>query len=281
MKSRIYIANGIQELYFKIEKTYSSVAALLADTSDPMDYGRFGLVETGDVNDLDNGRLYEWTRTGWVFRVDMSGENGVQGETGLSGVTGPLGGPAGATGVQGTTGPFGGPAGATGVQGETGIGYNLEPDSLQIEYFDNDDLYPVHNILIDDDTAAIGFVSTRKAICYFQFTIPPEFSLDQDINITIIYDMDNSSAIGDVKLHLDYSIHKDNAVSTTDNSFEETLNVPDIAEEKDIYNCTNLKISNLDFSQYGQEVACTLWRDVTITPNHSGTFRLIGFLLHQ
>lgn len=113
---------GATGLGFRIAKSYASVAALTADTSPTgIVAGEFAIVETGDVEDPENSRLYLWNGSAYSYVTDLSGEQGIQGPTGPQGVTGPAGatGPTGPQGVQGVTGPTG-PTGAQGVVGPTG-----------------------------------------------------------------------------------------------------------------------------------------------------------------
>jgi hypothetical protein len=57
---------------FTIAKIYNSVAALLADTSPTgINAGQFAIVETTDVNDPDNSRLYLWDGIQYVFITDL------------------------------------------------------------------------------------------------------------------------------------------------------------------------------------------------------------------
>lgn len=96
---------GLQGSPFAIAKVYSSVAALQADTSPSgISAGQFAIIDTGNVNDADNARLYLWNGSVYSFIVDMSGAIGLQG-------------PQGAQGIQGVQGPVGsqGPAGASGT----------------------------------------------------------------------------------------------------------------------------------------------------------------------
>ena len=115
-------STGATGLGFNIAKIYSSVAALTADTSGTgIVAGEFGLVETGNVEDADNGKLYLWNGSAYTFVTDLSGSTGVTGPQGPQGATGATGpqGPRGPTGATGATGPQG-PQGATGATGPQG-----------------------------------------------------------------------------------------------------------------------------------------------------------------
>ena len=122
---------GATGLGFAIAKTYASVAALTADTAPAgIIAGQFAVINTGNVENPEDSRLYLWNGTSYTYTIDLSGASGLQGQTGptgIQGVTGPTGptgiqgvtGPTGPTGIQGVTGPTG-PTGPTGIQGVTG-----------------------------------------------------------------------------------------------------------------------------------------------------------------
>lgn len=83
---------GPQGEGFKISKTYQSVAAMQADYSNsavPL-YG-FVLINTGNVEDADNAKLFVKEESGFVFLSDLSGSQGIQGEQGKQGVQGEKG----------------------------------------------------------------------------------------------------------------------------------------------------------------------------------------------
>jgi hypothetical protein len=63
-----------------IDKTYKSVAELEADTTDYND-GCFAMVNTGNVEDPEDARLYIRNDGKWEFVVDMSGAIGLTGKT--------------------------------------------------------------------------------------------------------------------------------------------------------------------------------------------------------
>lgn len=67
---------GDTGLAFKIAKTYSSVAALQADTAPTgILAGEFAIITIAAVNgveDPDNGKLYLWNGTIYTYTVDMS-----------------------------------------------------------------------------------------------------------------------------------------------------------------------------------------------------------------
>ena len=113
---------GITGLAFTIAKTYLSVAALNADTAPTaIVAGQFALINTTNVEDAENSRLYIWTGSTYTFVDDLSGSAGIQGITGSQGVQG-IQGIQGITGTQGAAGSQGtqGTQGLQGIQGISG-----------------------------------------------------------------------------------------------------------------------------------------------------------------
>jgi hypothetical protein len=107
-------SRGDTGLGFTIAKSYSSVAALTADTSPAgIVAGQFALIETGSVNDADNSKLYLWTGSAYSYVNDLSGAAGI---TGPAGYTGSASTVAGYTGSAGSAGS----AGTTGYTGSSG-----------------------------------------------------------------------------------------------------------------------------------------------------------------
>ena len=124
----------------KISTIVESVAML--DTLTGMVNGDIALINTGNVQDEDNAKLFVFNGTTWDYLVDLSGADGIQGPTGPQGIQGVKGdtglkgdkgdtgakGADGAQGIQGIPGEKGeqgiqglqGPAGADGVQGPKG-----------------------------------------------------------------------------------------------------------------------------------------------------------------
>ena len=113
-------------LGFTIAKTYSSVAALTADTAPTgITAGQFAIIDTGDTNNAENSRLYIWTGSTYTYTSDLSGAQGIVGPTGPQGTNGTIGvdGATGPTGPQGSAGAastVAGPTGPTGAQGPAG-----------------------------------------------------------------------------------------------------------------------------------------------------------------
>lgn len=132
---------------FTIVKTYSSVQAMEDDYNNPeVKAGQFVMIDTGDVENEEDSRLYLKGNTEWKFISDLSGAQGIQGLSayqvavqhgfkgtedewlislkGEKGETGPKGdkGDTGEKGATGERGPQGlqGERGLQGVQGEQG-----------------------------------------------------------------------------------------------------------------------------------------------------------------
>lgn len=68
---------------FQIRKIYDSVTSMEADYNNPgIEEGDFVLINTDDVSDPDNAKLYVKGPTGWQFVTDLSGAQGIQGPQG-------------------------------------------------------------------------------------------------------------------------------------------------------------------------------------------------------
>lgn len=77
-----YVNTGIAAIgdAFTYKKEYPSVAAMEADwgTAD-VKLGEYVLINTGNVEDPDDAKVYLKTQEGWKFIVDLSGMQGIQG----------------------------------------------------------------------------------------------------------------------------------------------------------------------------------------------------------
>lgn len=77
-----YVNSGIAAIgdAFTYKKEYPSVAAMEADwgTAD-VKLGEYVLINTGNVEDPDDAKVYLKTQNGWKFIVDLSGMQGIQG----------------------------------------------------------------------------------------------------------------------------------------------------------------------------------------------------------
>ncbi len=115
---------------FTIAKTYSSISAMNSGYStDGVKQGQFVVIDTGNVNDADNAKLYIKGTTAYTYLTDLSGAQGIQGPQGIQGIQGPKG-DTGATGSVGATGAKGADgatwllgSGAPTTQGKTGDFY--------------------------------------------------------------------------------------------------------------------------------------------------------------
>lgn len=116
---------------FKISKTYKSVSAMNAGfATDNVPLNGLVLIDTGNVQDKDNAKLYVKEEGGYSYLTDLSGSQGIQGEKGDKGDKGEKGdqgeqgiqGEQGVQGIQGEKGDTGdqGPKGNTGEQGPEG-----------------------------------------------------------------------------------------------------------------------------------------------------------------
>ena len=71
---------------FQVKKVYDSVEAMNADYSGSDEaVGEFVLIDTGDVQDPDNSKLYVKGPTQYDFVTDLSGAQGIQGPQGTPG----------------------------------------------------------------------------------------------------------------------------------------------------------------------------------------------------
>lgn len=67
---------------FKIVKSYPSEDALFADFDNPeVDFGEFVWIRTGNVEDEEDSRLYLKTEDGWDLVGDLSGMQGIEGQS--------------------------------------------------------------------------------------------------------------------------------------------------------------------------------------------------------
>ncbi|WP_270235071.1 collagen-like protein [Lacticaseibacillus suilingensis] len=69
---------------FKIVKTFPSIAAM---NGDGFSDGDFTMIAS-DVNDPDDGKLYVWNGTSFTYIADLSGSQGIKGDTGKTGEKG-------------------------------------------------------------------------------------------------------------------------------------------------------------------------------------------------
>lgn len=123
---------------FTIVKTYPSIQAMEDDYNNPeVKIGQFVMIDTGDVENEEDSRLYLKGDTEWKFISDLSGAQGIQGlsayqvavQHGFEGTEAEwlisLKGEQGEQGIQGIQGPQGEP-GPQGPKGDTGSGLNIK-----------------------------------------------------------------------------------------------------------------------------------------------------------
>lgn len=103
---------GEQGAPFKIVKTYKTIALMEADKANLIEYD-FVMIDTGNVEDVDNAKLYMKVGSTMKYITDLSGATGIQG-------------PKGDTGKQGSQG-IKGIDGAKGPQGERGLTGKIGP----------------------------------------------------------------------------------------------------------------------------------------------------------
>lgn len=88
---------------FAIAKVYASIAAMNAGyATDGVTQGQFVIIDTGNVNDEDNAKLYVKGVSAYTYITDLSGATGMTGPQGPKGETGATG----ATGLAGITPEF-------------------------------------------------------------------------------------------------------------------------------------------------------------------------------
>lgn len=123
---------------FTIVKTYPSIQAMEDDYNNPeVKTGQFVMIDTGDVENEEDSRLYLKGDTEWKFISDLSGAQGIQGlsayqvavQHGFEGTEAEwlisLKGEKGATGERGPQG-LQGERGLQGPKGDTGSGLNIK-----------------------------------------------------------------------------------------------------------------------------------------------------------
>ena len=100
-------AQGAQGAPFQIAKLYASVDEMNGDYGNSdIAQGAFVLINTGNVQDEDNAKLYVKGSKQYDFVTDLSGSAGIQGPEGPQGPQGQAG-PAGKDGAQGAAGAAG------------------------------------------------------------------------------------------------------------------------------------------------------------------------------
>ena len=136
---------------FSIKKIYASVTEMNADFSGTdTSTGDFVLINTGNVADEDNAKLYVKGESAFTFVTDLSGTAGIQGPQGPQGVQG-IQGEQGIPGVKGDKGDPGSDATVTTDNITSALGYT-PADSTKVytktevdEMIDGIYIQAVHN----------------------------------------------------------------------------------------------------------------------------------------
>ena len=77
---------------FTVSKTYSSVEAMNSGfATDGVPQGGFVVIDTGNIEDEDNAKLYMKGKSAYTFITDLSGADGIKGDKGDKGETGAAG----------------------------------------------------------------------------------------------------------------------------------------------------------------------------------------------
>lgn len=76
---------------FTIRKVFSSIAEMNAYTGTDVKEGQFVIIDTGDVEDPDNAKLFLKTTNSYSYITDLSGKAGIQGPQGPKGSKGSKG----------------------------------------------------------------------------------------------------------------------------------------------------------------------------------------------
>lgn len=122
---------------FSITKVYTSVAEMNADYSGTsVKEGQFVLIDTGNVEDEDNAKLFVKGASAYTYVTDLSGAQGIQGPQGDQGIQGEKGdkGDTGAKGDKGDTGATG-EKGDKGDKGDTPvISFRLDQETGNLYY---------------------------------------------------------------------------------------------------------------------------------------------------
>lgn len=111
---------------FHISKTFSSIAAMNAYSGSDLELYDYAMIDTGDVQDPDTGKLYCYEEDHlWHYIGDLSGAQGIKGETGVGIFSVVLNNDYTLTvtlddNTEFTLGPIRGATGPTGATGETG-----------------------------------------------------------------------------------------------------------------------------------------------------------------
>ena len=119
---------------FSIKKIFRSVQEMESGlNTSGVESGEFVLIDSRNVGDLDNGKIYCKSELGWNFIYNLSNIYKVEGPQGLQGSTGPIGlqGSRGLQGVKGESGnPYKFPIFANKSKAEEWILSNMDVDAI-------------------------------------------------------------------------------------------------------------------------------------------------------
>jgi hypothetical protein len=103
--------------------------------TDNVHEGGFVVIETGDVNDSDNAKLYIKGTTRYEFITDLSGAQGIQGPQGIQGIQDIQGvqGEVGAKGDKGDRGPSGVYVGSGNMPDDCNVQIDPTGDAITID----------------------------------------------------------------------------------------------------------------------------------------------------
>lgn len=143
---------GVRGEGFSIDRTYSSISEMHAGfNSDGVPVNGFVLINTGNVDDEDNAKLFVKLETGYSYLTDLSGSQGIRGERGEQGVQGE-------PGIQGIPGEKGDP-GEPGAKGEDGY----TPVKGTDYFTDDDKAYIIERVIAELKSQIIQDVQLNGA----------------------------------------------------------------------------------------------------------------------
>ena len=171
---------------FSIARMFASVAEMNASFNDQdVKEGQFVLINTGNVEDADDARMYVKGKDAYSFVCDLSGAAGIQGpkgDTGAQGIQG-IQGEQGIQGVAGETGPKG-DAGAPGADANKFLVKKQENVSKTDANFDATNASKDFSFDIDLAKTAVMAGSVRIDAAYDFKGTAKEFSVIGPLAVT-------------------------------------------------------------------------------------------------
>lgn len=141
-------AKGNRGKDFHISKTFSSIAAMNAYSGSDLELYDYAMIDTGDVEDPDTGKLYCYEEDHlWHYIGDLSGAQGIKGETGVGIFSVALNNDYTLTvtlddNTEFTLGPIRGATGPTGATGATGAAATISAQTVQYQQGDSPSTIP-------------------------------------------------------------------------------------------------------------------------------------------